>query len=103
MELFGSNISFFRKREVVSANGTPGTITTTDPTAPENQTQPKGGNWVANVVSPHGMSSLMVPAWHRGVSLIMQTMGQMEVEYQRKDMEGGNYVESLHGDNGKLN
>jgi len=103
MELFGSNISFFRKREVASANGTPGTITTTDPAAPENQTQPKGGNWAANVVSPHGMSSLMVPAWHRGVSLIMQTMGQMEVEYQRKDMDGGNFVESLYGDNGKLN
>ena len=69
-----------------------GTVTTTNPNDPSNQT-PKSGNWEANVVSPYGKRSLMVPAWYRGVSLIMQTMGQMVTQYQRLNTEGGNFVE----------
>ena len=87
------------QREMPNANArgtTAGTIggvpSTTDPNDSSNQ-QPKGANWEANVVRPYGKQSLMVPAWYRGVSLIMQTMGQMVTQYQRMDTEGGNFTE----------
>ena len=69
-----------------------GVTRTTNPDDPSNQ-PPKSADWTANVVRPVGRKSLLVPAWCRGVSLIMQTMGQMVVQYQRRDFEGGNYVE----------
>ena len=100
MELFGSNFFGFRKREV--ASGPTGTITTTDPNDPSNQ-PPKSANWEKQVVNPYGQKSLLVPAWYRGVSLIMQTMGQMVTQYQRLNKEGGNFVEDRWGDNRKLN
>ena len=80
-----------RKREV-GTHPVPGVPSTTDPNDASNQ-QPKGANWEANVVRPYGKQSLMVPAWYRGVSLIMQTMGQMVTQYQRMDTEGGNFTE----------
>ena len=55
------------------------------------------------MVRPVGRKSLLVPAWCRGVSLIMQTMGQMKVQYQRKNVEGGNYIEDRYGAGRKLN
>ena len=65
---------------------------TTDPNDPSNQ-PPKGADWQANVVRPTGRRSLLVPAWCRGVSLIMQTMGQMLIQYQKRDFDGENFVE----------
>lgn len=50
-----------------------------------------------------GRNSLLIPAWYRGVSLRMQTMGQMVVQYQRKNKAGGNFVEDDYGQNGRLN
>lgn len=61
------------------------------------------GNWEANVVAPMGRRSLLVPAWCRGVSLIMQTMGQMQVQWQRMNGEGGNYIEDRYGFGRKIN
>ena len=80
----------------------PGVPATTNPNAPSNQ-MPKGGNWEANVVRPYGRSSLLIPTWTRCVTLIMQTMGQMVTQYQRKNNEGGNFVEDNYGKNGALN
>ena len=88
----------FSRREVQ----TPGVPKTTDPADETNQ-PPKGGNWEANVVRPIGKSSLLVPAWYRGVSLIMQTMGQMVTQYQRINGAGGNFIEDRYGKNGELN
>ena len=87
----------FFKREAV-----PGVPSTTDPNDASNQ-PPKTANWEANVVNPRGNKSLMVPAWYRGVSLIMQTMGQMVTQYQRINKEGGNFVEDRYGMNRDLN
>ena len=94
----------FRTREATPAPEpiTPGVPKTTDPNDATNQ-PPKGGNWEANVVRPVGKSSLLVPAWYRGVSLIMQTMGQMVTQYQRMDKQGGNFIEDRYGKNGELN
>ena len=88
----------FSRREVQA----PGVPKTTDPVDETNQ-PPKGGNWEANVVRPIGKSSLLVPAWYRGVSLIMQTMGQMVTQYQRINGAGGNFIEDRYGKNGELN
>ena len=94
MELFGSNFNLFRKREQhrEAASGPTGTITTTDPNDASNQ-QPKGANWEANVVRPYGKQSLLLPTWNRCVTIIMETMGQTNIQYQRLDTDGGNFVE----------
>ncbi len=62
-----------------------------------------GGDWTEHIQSVRGQNSLLVPAWHRGVSLIMQTMGQMVVQYHRRSKVGGNFAEDRYGINGKLN
>lgn len=90
---------WFGKREVAA---TPGVPATTNPNAPTNQA-PKGGNYEVNIVRPYGRASLLIPTWTRCVTLIMQTMGQMVVQYQRKNNEGGNFVEDNYGKNGALN
>ena len=92
--------NFFRLFSRREAKPTPGVPTTT---APQQQPQPKGGDWEANVVRPYGRSSLLVPTWTRCVTLIMQTMGQMVTQYQRMNGEGGNFVEDRYGKNGLLN
>lgn len=69
-----------------------GVPVTTDPNDPSNQPA-KSADWESKVVNPYGRRSLLVPAWFRGVSLIMQTMGQMVTQYQRLDTEGGNFTE----------
>lgn len=92
--------NFFRnwfKRET-----TPGVPATTNPNASENQ-QTGGGNWEAKVVRPNGRRSLLIPAWCRGVSLIMQTMGQMVTQYQKINQEGGNFVEDRWGIGRRIN
>jgi HK97 family phage portal protein len=90
---------WFGKREVAA---TPGVPATTNPNAPSNQA-PKGGNYEVNIVRPYGRASLLIPTWTRCVTLIMQTMGQMVVQYQRKNNDGGNFVEDNYGKNGSLN
>ena len=70
---------------------TPGVPSSTSPNT--QAVEPKSGDWKANIVRPIGRGSLLVPAWFRGVSLIMQTMGQMKVQYQRMNVGGSNYVE----------
>jgi HK97 family phage portal protein len=69
-----------------------GVPVTTDPNDPSNQPV-KSADWESKVVNPYGRRSLLIPAWYRGVSLIMQTMGQMVTQYQRLDTEGGNFTE----------
>ena len=73
---------------------TPGVPSTTSPSSPTNQIpEPKSGDWKANIIRPIGRGSLLIPAWSRGVSLIMQTMGQMVIQYQQKNVAGGNFFE----------
>ncbi len=90
-----------RKREVggISGNLLDGHQENTQQAAPKNS----GGNWTEQIAPVGGRNSLLVPAWYRGVSLIMQTMGQMLVQYQRRSKEGGNYREDLFGPSGRLN
>lgn len=77
------------KRETTAADSSSSTATATD--------------YTARIVNPTGRKSLLVPAWYRGVSLIMQTMGQMEVQYQRLNKEGGNFTADMYGPSRALN
>ena len=79
-----------------------GVPVTTDPNDQSNQPQ-KSADWESKVVNPYGRRSLLVPAWYCGVRRIMHTMGQMVVQYQRMNKDGGNFVEDRWGPNGKLN
>lgn len=62
-----------------------------------------GADWQARITDVAGRKSLLVPAWHRGVALIMQTMGQMLVQYQRLSRGGGNFIEDRYGSGAYLN
>ena len=63
----------FQRREATGGTqAVPGVPSTTDPNDPSNQPQ-KSADWESKVVNPYGRRSLLVPAWYRGVSLIMQT------------------------------
>lgn len=73
------------------------------PSPPTGEPPLRSGNWEANVVTPRGMKSLLVPTWFRCVKLIMQTMGQMRIQYQRYNREGGNFTEDRYGLNRRLN
>lgn len=98
MDNFFTNWRLFRREQTA----TPGVPSTTDPNAPENQ-QPKGANWEANIVRPIGRASLLIPAWYRGVTLLMQTMGQMVTQWQKRNQEGGNFIEDRYGIGRKIN
>ena len=85
----------------VSANGTPGTITTTDPKAVENQGTATGSfaDRIVSVRSPH--AALTISAVYRAVGLIARTEGQFQVQYQRLNSEGGNFIPVLGNPNSK--
>lgn len=91
----------FQRREAP----TPGTITTTDPKAPENQVAGQGsGSFEERIVSarsPH--AALTVPVVYRAIGLIASTEGQFQMQYQRLNREGGNFVPATHGQAGRLN
>lgn len=81
---------FERKREIT-------------PNHPAGTSQTSGGDWEGRAIRPTGRSSLLVPAWHRGVTLIMQTMGQMVIQYQRMNKAGGNFIEDRYGTSRSIN
>ena len=87
-------VNMFKRREVP---GVP------DATAPASESTPTGADWQANVITPRGMGTLLIPAWYRGVTLIMQTMGQMKMQWQRLNGEGGNFIEDRWGLGRRIN
>lgn len=84
-------------REAV-AGGVPGV-----PRSTADDSGGRSADYGAHVVTPVGRRSLLVPAWYRGVTLIMQTMGQMQVQYQRLNRPGGNFAEDRRGEARRLN
>lgn len=74
----------------------------TDPDDATSQPE-KSADYTAHIQRPAGRASLVVPAWYRGVTLIMQTMGQMLTQYQRMNRAGGNFVEDRYGQARNLN
>lgn len=83
---------------------TPGVPTTTDPNDKSNQQPDSTGSYeekVVRVTNPN--MSLTVSAVYRAVELKAKTIGQMEMQYQRKDSEKGNFVQSMWGEGRVLN
>ena len=98
MELFGSNIFSFRKREVTPpAPGIPKSTTDEGPKV-------KGGSFEERIVRAHNpQTALTVSAVYRAVELRAKTIGQMAIQYQAKSLEGGNFVPSMWGPGKRLN
>ena len=98
MELFGSNFFGFGRKERESL--TPqqqagaGIPVTTDPNHPTNQQkQDGGGSFEERIVSArHPRVALTVSAVYRAVELRAKTIGQMQMQYQVRDRDGGNFV-----------
>ena len=108
MEIIGSNfLQLFHRREV-----SPGTITTTDPKAAENQTgqagtavaqrSQTGGSFEEHICSVRSpMAALTISAVYRAIGLIARTEGQFQVQYQYLNRAGGNFVQAVGNTNSK--
>ena len=99
MELFGTNIFGRHKREASLSpadQAKAGVPVTTDPNHPSNQQQKQqdgGGSFEERIVSArHPRVALTVSAVYRAVELRAKTIGQMQMQYQVRDREGGNFV-----------
>ena len=98
--------NLWRKREIggqvtAPTSGVPATI---DPNAASNQPPVSTGSYeekVVRITNPN--MSLTVSAVYRAVELKAKTIGQMEMQYQRKDSEKGNFIQSMYGDGRLLN
>ena len=91
-------VNMFRKREAAP------TSLTTDPKAVSNQPTENTGSYGEKVVRvSNPQASLTVSAVYRAVELKAKTIGSMEMQYQRKDSERGNFVQSMYGDGRILN
>lgn len=99
MRNFFPQFHTFRREE----QPTPGIPSSTSAAPQKDDGQTKGADYEGHITHAYGQSSLLVPAWLRGVTLIMQTMGQMEIQYQRVNREGGNFFEDDYGPNRQLN
>ena len=97
MELFGSNIFGFRRREVTPP--IPGI-----PSSTVENNQVKGGSFEERIVRARDpQKALTVSAVYRATELRAKTIGQMPVQYQRKDVEGGNFTPWMMGLGKRIN
>ena len=97
MELFGSNFFGFGRKERESLQpidqAKAGVPVSTDPNHPTNKKDVAGGDYQENIV--HARSprvALAVSAVYRAVELRAKTIGQMQMQYQYRSKEGGNFV-----------
>ena len=97
MEIFGTNIFGGHKRESLTPQqqAKAGIPASTDPNHPTNQQQKQdgGGSFEERIVSArHPRVALTVSAVYRAVELRAKTIGQMQMQYQVRDRDGGNFV-----------
>ena len=92
MELFGTNIFGFRKREVVQ-----GIPPTTDPNAEraKRKEADSGGNYTENIAYVSDQErALRIATYYRCMELRANTMAQLTPMYQVLNQAGGNFVEN---------
>ena len=83
MELFGSNINLFRARKRETTDTATTTITS----------GVSGGSFKENVVRVRNpQAALAISGVYRAVSLRADTIAMMDMQYQRKDTERGNFI-----------
>lgn len=97
--------NMFRKREIGGQNtSTQGVPSTTDPSAPENQTLARGGSYEERILHARNpQAALTVSAVYRAIELRSKTIGVMPVQYQRKDTEKGNFTTWMQGFGRRVN
>ena len=95
------------RREIggqATAPATPGVPATTDPNAPSNQPAVKGGSFEERIVYARDpQKALTVSAVYRATELRAKTIGQMPVQYQKKDEQGGNFIPWMYGLGKRMN
>ena len=101
MELFGSNLFGFRKREVPAPtqaiSGVPNSTT-------DKGSEVKGGSFEERIVRVRDpQKALSVSAVYRATELRAKTIGQMPVQYQRKSETGGNFTPWMQGLGKRMN
>jgi HK97 family phage portal protein len=106
MELFGSNLfSFGRKREM-NATPTPPSNVPGVPSSTVEKEHVKGGSFEERIVRVRAndpRKALTVAAVYRATELRAKTIGQMPVQYQKKDDIGGNFTPWLYGLGKRMN
>ena len=95
MDNIFANLFRFKQREAPIGQGTVGVpASTTDTTDyAKKQLEGHGGSFEENIVpvqSPR--MALAISAVYRAIELRAKTIGQMQLQYQRLDREGGNFV-----------
>ena len=100
MELFGSNIFSFRKREVPAPTNALGVPSST------NEQEPKvtGGDYQERIAYVRGpQQALLVGAVYRAINLRADTMSVMPVQYRKKDYLKGNFMPDMRGLGRRIN
>ena len=96
MDRFFAN--FFRKREVTPP--APGVPSSTNEQEPKVQ----GGDYQERIAYVRGPEqALVVGAVYRAVNLRADTMSVMPVQYQKRDFEGGNFMQDMRGLGKRIN
>ena len=98
--IFANLFRYRQKREAPV-----GVPATTDPNASSNQApKVQGGDYLERIVyASHPWVALSVSPVYRAVKLIMDTMGVMPVQYRKKDVGGGNFVQDMRGLGKRIN
>ena len=101
MELFGSNLAWFGRRH---REAPPAPISKSDSPAINNSPKIKSGSFEKRIVHARDpQKALTVSAVYRATELRAKTIGQMPVQYQRKDAEGGNFTTWMQGVGKRMN
>ena len=97
--IFANLFRYRQKREVapISSSGVP---SSTNEKAPDI----KGGSFEERIVyARNPQKALTVSAVYRATELRAKTIGQMPVQYQKKDEQGGNFVPWMYGLGKRMN
>ena len=96
MDRFFAN--FFRRREITPP--APGVPSSTNEQEPKVQ----GGDYQERIAYVRGPEqALVVGAVYRAVNLRADTMSVMPVQYQKRDFEGGNFMQDMRGLGKRIN
>lgn len=95
MELFGSNIFGFRRREVTPPPGVPSST---------SDQKVQGGDYQERIAYVRGPEqALCAGTLYRAVNLRADTMSAMPVQLQKRDFEKGNYQVDMRGLGKRIN
>ena len=89
--------NLWRKRETTPASGVPASTTDKGP-------EVKSGSYEQRIIRANNpQTALTVSAVYRATELRAKTIGQMPVQYQKKDDKGGNFVPWMMGLGKRMN